>query len=132
MKKTITAFFVALTAIFVSLAFTACKSNAVRYDLVDVEFANLTVNHYDYNYIEFDFGNGIYELKNKVKMNGIVTRQKGHFWVDADNYVTITNDDIPAQNYLLCPNEVIYLKDEELVVSGSIAGYGEVSMTFRK
>ena len=132
MKKAATSFFVALMAIFVSLSFAACKRNVVRYDLVDLELANVTVSHYEYNYIEFNFENGTYELENKVKMNGIVTRQKGHFLVDADNYVTITNDDIPTQNYLLCPNEEIYLKDDELVVTGSIVGYGEVSMTFRK
>lgn len=132
MKKITTAFFVALMTFFLSLSFVACSGNVVRYDLVDVDFANVTVSHYDYNYIEFDFDSGTYELENKVKVNGIVSKQKGRFLVDADNYVTITNDDIPTQNYVLCPGEVIRFEDDKLIIEGSLSGYGKVSMTFSK
>lgn len=132
MKRLATAFCIALMTILVLLSFTACNSNVVRYDLVDLEFGSVTVNHYEYNYIEFNRDNGTYKLENKMKANRIVTKQTGRFLVDAENYVTITNDDIPTQNYLLCPNEVIRLDDDELTIEGSVIGIGEVSMTFRK
>ncbi len=83
-------------------------------------------------YIEFDFGNGTYKLKNKVKINEIVSIQKGDFWVDDDNHITITNDDIPSQNYLLCPGEEIYFEGNKLIIKGYVLGYGDISMTFQK
>ena len=71
-------------------------------------------------------------MENKVKVNGIVSKQKGHFLIDVDNHVALTNDDVPTQNYLLCPNEVIRLEGDELTIEGNLLGVGEVSMTFRK
>lgn len=132
MKRLTTAFCIALMAILALLSFIACNSNVVRYELVDLEFGSVTVSHYEYNYIEFNYDNGTYELENKVKANGIVSKQKGHFLIDVDNYVTLTNDDVPTQNYLLCPNEEICLEGDKLTIKGSILGFGKVSMTFRK
>ena len=63
MKKPTTAFCIALMAILALLSFTACNSNVVRYELVDLEFGSVTVSHYEYNYIEFNYGNGTYELE---------------------------------------------------------------------
>lgn len=131
MKRLTIAFCTTLIAIF-ALSFTACNRNVVRYNLVDIDFGNVTVSYYDYNYIEFDFKNSTYELKNKVKTNGIVSTQKGKFLVDAVNYITITNDDVPTLNYLLCPNEVIRFEDDKLIIEGSLSGIGEISMTFKK
>lgn len=131
MKRLAIAFILVLMAIFVSVSMAACKKNTVRYNLVDMRLANITVSHYEYNYIEFNNDDSTYELKNKTKSNGIVTTQKGHFLVDVDNYVTITNDDIPSQNYLLCQNETIQFINDTLTIEGRIAG-SRVYMIFKK
>ena len=100
-------------------------SKKVKYKLSSVKFANLTVGHYDYNYIEFNFGNNTYYLENKSKQNGIVTKQKGSFSIDGDS-VTITNSDIPTQNYFLAPNETLSFSGDDFKAEAYIAEYGGV------
>lgn len=101
------------------------NSKKVKYKLSSVKFSNLTVNHYDYNYIEFNFGKNTYYLENKSKQNGIVTKQKGSFSVNGKN-VTITNSDIPTQNYLLSPNETLSFSGDDFKVEAYVAEYGGV------
>ena len=108
------------------------ERRGTRYNLTDIDFANITVEHYDYSYIEFNFENNTYYLENKAKANGIVSRQSGNFIVDANNYVTITNNDIPTQNYLLYPGETLRFDGDNFYASAYISGYGNASLTFTK
>ena len=108
------------------------NTNGVKYELIDMHFSNVTVDHYEYNYIEFDFDEGTYILKNKTKANGIVTKQTGEFTVDDDNYVTITNDDIPAQDFFLGDGEEVHFENDYLYIEANIDGYGYVYMIFKK
>ena len=133
MKKIISMLLAVILAFSVVLVLGSCGgSNGERYDLVDIDFSGITVEHYEYNYIEFDHDEGTYSLKNKTKLYDTVTRQTGRFIVDPDNKVTITNDLVPTQNYLLYSGEKAYFSGNKFYVSASIPGYGNVSMTFEK
>lgn len=73
-----------------------------------------------------------YKLENKVKQNGIVTRQSGSYSCDEEGFVEITNDNIPEQDFLLCEGEIKYFKGELFYIEGQISGFGKVSMIFAK
>ncbi|MBQ9118302.1 MAG: hypothetical protein IJY11_03770 [Clostridia bacterium] len=123
---------VLLSCLLFVLLLVGCADNGIRYDLTEVDFSSVTVDHYEYNYIEFDFESNTYELENKAKGNGIITRQKGSFFVDDEDYVTITNDDIPSQDYLLYEGETLYFKGDNFHAEAYIPGYGNVYMIFSK
>ncbi len=134
MKK-FTKSLLALLFVVVSLfAVCACddEEKGTKYSLSEVDFANITVEHYEYSYIRFDFESGKYILKNKVKQNGIVTKQTGTFTVDEDNYVTITNDAIPTIDYFLYEGETLYFEGDSFYAEAYIPSYGNVSMVFTK
>ena len=136
MKKTVFRIVTAALLLAVLLSvFCSCGSLGgakEKYNLVDIDFLNVTVSHYEYNYITFDFDNGTYVLKNKVKANGIVTEQTGKFTVDKDDNVTFTNDQVPTQDYVLYDGEDAYFDGDKLYIEAYIDGYGEVSMVFEK
>ena len=132
MKKFAKVFALSLIVILSMIPLCACTSAGVRYNLIDVDFGGLaSVAQYEYNYIEFDFDKGTYKVENKVKANGIVTRQTGNFYIYGD-HVTITNNEVPTQNYLLCAGEQAYFVGDTFYVEGTISGFGAVSMTFQK
>lgn len=108
------------------------KENKVRYDLTDVNFSNITVEHFEYNYVIFDYDKNTYKLENKVKANGIVSKQTGSFTVGSNYRLEITNDDVSAMNYFLYEGETATLKDGTLHIEAYIPGYGNVSMTYKK
>ena len=106
--------------------------NSEKYELVDIEFANITVDHYEYNYIEFDHDKGTYKLENKTKGTEIVSKQTGRFIVDKNDNITFTNDDIPSQDYVLYDGEKAYFSGDKLHIEAYIDGYGYVSLTYEK
>ena len=108
---------------YVGSSTNTSNSKVVRYDLSSIKCSNLTVAHYDYNYIKFNYGNNTYYLENKSKQNGIVTKQSGTFSVTGDA-VTITNSDIPSQNYFLYPNETLTFSGSKFKIEAYIAEYG--------
>ena len=114
------------------LILLVCGGNVDRYELVEINFSTLSVNHYEYNYIEFNHNKGTYKLENKTKSNGIICKQTGKFIIDNEGNVTFTNDDVPSQDYVLYPNESVYIKGNKLYVEAYISGYGNVSMVFEK
>lgn len=130
MKKVLVGYLLSLVLVVSFLV--GCASNAVRYNLSAVNFANVTVDYYEYNYIDFDFENHTYKLENKAKQVGLVVTQKGTFTVDENNFVTITNDDIPTLNYLLYTGETLYFDGDVFHVEAYIPGYGQCSMAFSK
>ena len=129
--KSILALVVGLTSLF---ALCACEDEekGTKYSLSDVNFANISVEHYEYNYIRFDFESGKYILKNKAKQNGIVTKQTGTFTVDENNFVTITNDQIATIDYILYEGETLYFDGDSFHAEAYIPSYGNVSMTYTK
>ena len=86
-----------------------------------------------YNYIDFNFDDNTYTLKNKVKANGIVTKQTGAFIKDQFGGVTITNDATPSQNYFLYYNEDLLFSNDytNFYVSATISGT-EIVMIYTK
>lgn len=109
-----------------------CAENYERYNLSDINLGGVTVEHYEYSYIEFDFDKGIYRLENKTKSNGIVTKQSGSFTTGLNEHITVTNDDIPSQNYLLYIGEELYFKGSNFYVEAYIDGIGYCSLIFTK
>ena len=133
MKRIISLLISVLLLISFATLFTSCDSEETydeTYNLVAINFANITVDQYEYNYIKFNTEKGIYKVQNKV--NGIVTRQTGDYYVNDNNYVTFTNDNIPSQDYVLYDGESAYFRGNRLYVTATIPGYGNVSMTFEK
>ena len=111
---------------------SSCGKNVEKYELVDIDFSTVSVDHYEYNYIEFNFDKGTYKLENKAKTTSIVSTQTGRFLVDNQKNVTITNDSIPSQNYVLYSGEKAYFKGNKLHVEAYIQGFGKVYMIFEK
>ena len=120
-----------LILVISTLCLASC-SNVTKYELIDIEFANISVSSYEYNYIEFNENNNTYKLENKAKQNGIVTKQTGTYSVDDKGNVSLTNDDNPNMDYVLYNNEKTYFKGNAFYVEAYIPGYGNVSMTFSK
>ena len=106
------------------------ESKTIRYDLVDIALASVTVDDYDYNYIEFDQADETYYTENKV--NGITTTQSGSYAQDSDGNITFTNNKNPEQDYLLYPGEDAYFKGNKFYLSANIPGYGDVSLIYEK
>ena len=130
MKRIISLVAVAVVLCATLLTFVSCGGGD-KYELVDIKFAGVTVDMYEYNYIKLN-SNGTYELENKVKANDIVTKQTGEYKLLSNGKVTFTNDDIPSMNYILYQNETATLDGDTLRVEASVPGYGNVYMVFKK
>ncbi len=114
------------------LSMLSCGTKVERFELKEVDFLTITVDHYEYNYIELNHTDGTYKLENKVKQNGIVSKQTGKFLIDKNNNIIFTNDAVPEQDYLLYSGEKCYLKDNKIYVDANILGYGDIHMIFEK
>ena len=132
MKKIIITFFTVIMLITTTFSLSAC-ANGDRYELTLISGLGISTDAYDYNYIDFNFDNHTYTLKNKSKANGIVTKQTGTFKEDLFGGVTITNDNIPTQDYILYYNETLLFSDDynKFYASAKINGI-EVVMIFTK
>ena len=132
MKK-FSIFLLSLCMAIVSVfSLTACGTGD-RYELTYISGLGLSTDAYDYNYIDFNFENNTYILKNKAKANGIVTQQTGSFIVDQFGGVTITNDAIPSQDYILYYNETLLFSNDntKFYASATITGI-EVVLIYTK
>ena len=118
--------------IFPVFSLTAC-ANGDRYKLTYVSGLGLSTEVYEYNYIDFNFDNNTYTIENKTKVNGIVTKQTGTFKENEFGGVTITNKEIPSQDYILYYNETLLFSDDhsKFYASATIGGT-EVIMIFTK
>lgn len=125
-------FLLSILLVFSTVSFTAC-TNGDRYELTYISGLGISTDAYVYNYIDFNFNSNKYSLKNKAKANGIVTKQTGTFEEDRFGGVTITNDKIPSQDYLLYYNEILLFSDdyENFYISATINGT-EVIMIYTK
>lgn len=132
MKKILITLLVALMLIVVVCSFLGC-SNGDRYELTYIYGLGISTEVYEYNYIDFNFDNNTYVLKNKVKANGIVSHQTGKFYEDQFGGVTITNNEVPSQNYVLYYRETLLFSDDynKFYASATIDGT-EVVMIFTK
>ena len=132
MKKIIVTFLTAIMFIATMFSLTAC-ANGDRYELTLISGLGISTDAYDYNYIDFNFDNHTYTLKNKAKANGIVTKQTGTFKEDQFGGVTLTNDNIPSQDYILYHNETLLFSDHynKFYASAKINGV-EVIMIYIK
>ena len=132
MKKLLKSFLMAIMVAVTMFSVTAC-ANGDRYELTLVSGLGVSTDAYEYNYIDFNFDNNTYTLKNRVKANGIVTKQTGTFKVDAFGGVTMTNDNIPSQDYILYYNETLLFSDDytKFYASAKINGV-EVVMIFTR
>ena len=102
-----------LILVIATLCLASC-SNVTKYELIDIEFANISVSSYEYNYIEFNENNNTYKLENKAKQNGIVTKQTGTYSVDDKGNVSFTSDENPN---LGCCNRAPRGQQEPLVAT---------------
>ena len=125
-------FLLPLIMIFSTFCLSAC-SKSDRYELTSLHGLGVSADFYEYNYIEFNFDDNTYVLENKVKTNNIITKQTGSFIKDAFGGVTITNNDIPSQNYFLYSNETLYFSEDNSLfyASATISGT-EIIMIFTK
>ena len=132
MKKIIVFFLSAILLITTMSSLTAC-ANGDRYKLTSISGLGISTDVYEYNYIDFNFNNNTYTLKNKVKTNGIVSKQTGKFIVDQFGDVTLTNNEIPSQDYILYYNETLLFSDDynNFYASAKINGV-DVIMVFTK
>ncbi|MBR2466604.1 MAG: hypothetical protein IKB38_06740 [Clostridia bacterium] len=128
--KRIISFLLLVTIVTISLA--SCSGSAERYELVDMDFPGVSVEAYEYNYIEFNEKDKTYTLENEAKQNNVVTKQTGSYTVDDDGYITFTNDDNPNAPYILYSNEKCYFQGDCFYAEANIPGIGKVSMTFSK
>lgn len=131
MKRFLT-FLLSILFIFGTSSLAAC-ANGDRYKLTSVFGLGVTIDAYEYNYIDFNFDNNTYTLENKAKSNGIVTKQTGTFKEDQFGGVTITNDAIPSQDYLLYYRETLLFSDDytKFYASATINGT-EVILIYTK
>ena len=130
MKKKVLCLCLTMVLLMCALLLTACGSDVEKYELVEIQFSTVSVEDYNYNYIEFDRERGTYKLENRVKSNHVVSRQSGDFFVDAENNVAFTNKENPAQNYILYQGEIARFIGNKLRVDATIPGYGDVYMVF--
>ena len=131
MKKFL-AFLLSILLILSTTSLIAC-ANGDRYELTSVFGLGVSTDAYEYNYIDFDFDDNTYVLKNKAKANGIVTTQTGTFIENQFGGVIITNEKIPSNDYLLYYNETLLFSDNHNIfyVSATINGK-KVSMIYTK
>lgn len=97
--------------VIMAFSFTAC-ANGDRYELTYMSGLGVSAKAYEYNYIDFNFKNNTYTLENKVKANGIVTKQTGTFKEDRFGGVTVSNNEVPSQDYFLYYNEILLFSDD--------------------
>ena len=124
-----------LLAILLTLpifSLTAC-SKGDRYELTSVYGLTVSTDAWEYNYIDFNFNDNTYVLENKGKATGIVVKQTGTFEEDKFGGVTITNNEIPSQDYILYYREILLFSDdyEKFYASATINGT-EVIMIYTK
>ena len=131
MKKLLV-FLLSIMLILPTFSLAAC-ANGDRYELTLVSGLSISTEAYEYNYIDFNFDNNTYTLKNKAKANGIVTKQTGSFKEDKFGGVTITNNEIPSQDYILYYNETLLFSDDysKFYASATISGR-EVVLIYTK
>jgi hypothetical protein len=112
--------------------FVSC-TNGERYELSVIAGLGITTDMYEYNYIDFNFDNNTYILENKVRANGIISKQTGTFSEDSYGDVVISNEDIPSQDYILYYNEQLSFSNyhNKFYVSAMIDGI-EVVMIYTK
>lgn len=115
-----------------TFSLVACK-NGDRYELTNVYGLNISVEDFEYNYIDFNFNNNTYTLKNKAKATGIKCKQTGTFTEDMFGGITITNNEIASRDYFLYYNEtLLFSADREtFYVYANIEGI-EVIMIYSK
>lgn len=132
MKKITTTLLMLIMVITTMFSVAAC-SKGDRYELTLISGLGVSTDAFDYNYIDFNFDDNTYILKNKAKANGIVTKQTGSFNEDMFGGVTITNNEIPSQDYILYYNETLLFSDDysKFYASAKINGV-EVIMIFSK
>ena len=132
MKKLKGLIFSILFFLITTSCFTGCTSGD-KYKLFSVSGLGLSASHYDYNYITFNFKKNTYILKNKAKANGIVSKQTGNFSFEDETTITITNNEIPLQNYFLYSTETLEFSEdfETFYVTAYISGT-RVTMTYKK
>lgn len=131
MKKSLSFVFALLFLVLTSFTFVAC-GNKEKYELHSISGLGISTSAYEYNYVAFNFKDGTYKLENKAKQNGIVTKQTGTFEFISDNAITITNEDIPSQNYFLYYNETLTFSEDRdmFYVRAKISGYS-VEMIYK-
>ncbi len=132
MKKITTTILTLIMCITTLFSVMAC-ANGSRYELTYVSGLGVSTEFYEYNYIDFNFKNNTYSLKNKDKTYNITTTQTGTFMKDKFGVVKITNNEIPANNYFLYYNESIVFSDGDntLSISAKIEGVN-VLMVYTK
>ena len=131
MKKFLT-FLLTILLTLSTFSLAGC-ANGDRYELTYFYGLGVSIDAYEYNYIDFNFDNNTYTLENKVKANGVVTKQTGSFTEDLFGGVTLTNNEVPSQDYILYFNELLLFSDdyEKFYASATISGV-EVVMIFTK
>lgn len=122
-----------LMIVLFSVFASACSLNKARYNLSSGHVGDTDIsNAFDYNYIELNEKEGTYRLENKATTNGIVIKQTGSYSVNNDNIMTITNNEIPSNNYFLGSGETIKLIGNTISVSCYISYLGKCEMIFIK
>ena len=116
--------FILAILLFTSTSSLISCSKGDKYELFSISGLGISKSSYEYNYIIFDFDNNTYEMKNKAKANGIITQQTGSFSFVTDYFISITNKEIPLQNYFLYSNELLLFSDDysTFYVSATISG----------
>lgn len=128
MKKTATVLLAILTLIC-SISFVACNKGT-KYNLISVTgLVGVSVNTYNYNYIELK-EDGTYYLENKVKMNGIITKQSGKYLIQSDGKMIISDSD-NGNDFLLGIGESITCINGQITVSLTGYGYDNITMIYK-
>lgn len=128
MKKTATVLLAILTLIC-SISFVACNKGT-KYNLISVTgLIGVSVNTYDYNYIELK-EDGTYYLENKVKMNGIITKQSGKYLIQSDGKMIISDSD-NGNDFLLGIGESITCINGQITVYLTGYGYDNITMIYK-
>ena len=122
---------VILTETIFAILSSACSIGKTRYNLSSGFLGDTNIsNAYEYNYIELNEKEGSYLLKNKSKTNGIVIKQTGSYAINENNIMTITNNEIPTNDFFLGEGETIQVIGSSIIVSCYISYYGNCKMTF--
>lgn len=104
-----------------------CANSSTRYSLYEIDFLGATMEHYEYHYIEFNNETNTYKFEQKAKVNGIITKITGDFFVDKDGVVRITCNEIPSQNYIFVEGESLYFEGNYFYIV-----YGNYKAVYKK
>ena len=128
MKKTAIVLLAILTLIC-SISFVACDKGT-KYNLIAVKgLTGVSVNTYEYNYIELK-EDGTYYLENKVKMNGIITKQSGKYLIQSDGKMIISDSD-NGNDFLLGIGESITCINGQITVYLTGYGYDNITVIYK-